>query len=233
MKKRLLSVLLLVCMVLAMLPGTTLTAAAAVGDAFTANITVGGAAVPCAFRVLTEDAGSSTGTVQIGDGTSAAIPTNTEGALIIPSSVSNEGITYTVTKIGNYAFKDCEELTSLAYDSVSGITSIGMYAFYACRGLTGLSIPDSVTSIGNYAFAYCVSASAINFSSEDTLTSIGEGAFYYCQGLTGELDIPSTVTSIGFNAFNSCSGFTGILTIPDSVTSIEDNAFAGCRGLTG
>ncbi|MFA7197552.1 MAG: hypothetical protein WC092_08520, partial [Anaerovoracaceae bacterium] len=92
MKKRLLSILLTVCMVLAMLPGATLTAGAAVGGPFTANITVGGEPVSCIFRVLTEDAGSSTGTVQIGNGTASAIPNTTAGTIIIPSSVSNEGI---------------------------------------------------------------------------------------------------------------------------------------------
>ena len=204
MKTRLLSILLTLCMVLALVPATTITASAAVGGYFTANINVGGP-VSCTFRVLTEDAGSSTGTVQIGDGTVAAVPINTEGELIIPLSVSNEGITYTVTKIGDYAFRDCTALTSLDYDPASGITSIGDYAFYQCSGLTGtLDIPSTVTSIGNYAFAYCSSASAINFCSEDTLTSIGEGAFYDCSGLTG-VSIPDSVTEIEASAFESCS----------------------------
>jgi hypothetical protein len=220
-------------MVLAMLPGATITASAAVGDTFTADIIVGGAAVPCTFRVLTEDAGSSTGTVQIGNGTASAIPNTTAGTIIIPSSVSNEGITYTVTKVGNYAFYRCEDLTG-TLDIPATVTSIGSNAFYYCSGFTGtLNIPSSVTSIGNYSFAYCTSFSALRFNSADTLTSIGEGAFYNCSGLAGELDIPDSVTLIGFNAFNGCSGFTGPLTIPNSVTSIGDNAFVNCSGLTG
>ena len=203
------------------------------GGPFTANITVGGEPVSCIFRVLTEDAGSSTGTVQIGNGTASAIPNTTAGTIIIPSSVSNEGITYTVTKIGNYAFYRCDDLTG-TLDIPATVTSIGSNAFYYCSGFTGtLNIPSSVTSIGNYSFAYCTSFSALRFNSADTLTSIGEGAFYDCSGLAGELDIPDSVTSIGFNAFNGCSGFTGPLIIPNSVTSIGDNAFVNCSGLTG
>ena len=47
--------------------------------------------------------------------------------VVIPSTVVNNGTTYTVTSIGNSAFSDCTSLTSV-------------------------EIPNSVTSIGNYAF---------------------------------------------------------------------------------
>ena len=55
--------------------------------------------------------------------------------------------------IGNYAFSDCEGLTSVSIPS--SVTTIGDYAFYCCRGLTSVSIPSSVTTIGDYAFCYC------------------------------------------------------------------------------
>ena len=49
------------------------------------------------------------------------------GDVVIPSSVTNNGTTYSVTSIGDDAF-------------------------YYCSGLTSVTIPNSVTSIGNYAF---------------------------------------------------------------------------------
>lgn len=81
---RLLSILLAVCMMITMLPVTVF----AVEDpppprTFVENITVGVSAVPCTFLVITEPADGNPGTVQIGNGSTAAI-TNTAGTLPFP-----------------------------------------------------------------------------------------------------------------------------------------------------
>lgn len=55
-----------------------------------------------------------------------------------------------VTTIGDWAFGDCQNLTSITIPD--GVTSIGNGAFVACSGLTSITIPDSVTSIGEGAF---------------------------------------------------------------------------------
>lgn len=58
------------------------------------------------------------------------------GEVIIPSTVTYNGTTYSVTSIG--------------YD-----------AFFDCRSLTSITIPNSVTSIGDWAFGYCSSLTSI------------------------------------------------------------------------
>ena len=75
------------------------------------------------------------------------------GAVIIPSSVSYDGITYSVTSIGDYAFFKCSSLTSVTIPN--SVTSIGKYAFEYCSGLTSVTIGNSVTSIGRDAFGNC------------------------------------------------------------------------------
>ena len=75
------------------------------------------------------------------------------GAVVIPSSVTYDGTTYSVTSIGEYAFYECSYLTSVIIPN--SVTSIGDYAFFRCSGLTSVTIGNSVTSIGDYAFAYC------------------------------------------------------------------------------
>ena len=171
------------------------------------------------------------------------------GAVVIPSSVTNNGTTYSVTSIGDEAFYLCSGLTSVTIpNSVTSIgdyvfyccssltsvtignsvTSIGDYAFISCSGLTSVTIGNSVTSIGDYAFEGCSSLTSVTIG--NSVTSIGYRAFYECSGLTS-VTIPNSVTSIGQSAFAYCSGLTSV-TIPNSVTSIGNSAFAGCSSLT-
>ncbi|MDE5608467.1 MAG: leucine-rich repeat domain-containing protein, partial [Muribaculaceae bacterium] len=150
------------------------------------------------------------------------------GSVEIPESVTYSGTSYSVTLIGDYAFRDCSGLTSV--NIPNSVTSIGKYAFSGCSGLTGtLTIPNSVTSIGDYAFSGCSGLTG-TLTIPNSITSIGNYAFYGCSGLTGTLTIPNSVTSIGYSAFSGCSGLTSV-TIPNSVTSIG-SAFSGCSGLT-
>lgn len=49
-----------------------------------------------------------------------------------------------VTTIGEYAFYDCEKLTSV--DIPDGLVSIGMGAFRACEELTSINLPNNLIS---------------------------------------------------------------------------------------
>jgi hypothetical protein len=183
------------------------------------------------------------------DGTAAT------GTLTIPETKTIDGVTYTVTAIGSWAFDGCTGLTGSldipnsvttigndAFFDCSGfdgsltipnsVTTIGSNAFYGCSGFDGsLTIPNSVTTIGNGAFSWCTNfAGTLTLS--NSLTTIENFSFYHCESLTGSLIIPNTVTSIGENAFGCC-GFTGSLTLGNSVTSIGDFAFDACHGFTG
>ena len=148
------------------------------------------------------------------------------GDVVIPSSVTNNGTTYSVTSIGDDAFYYCSGLTSVTIPN--SVTSIGNYAFYYCSGLTSVTFPNSVTSIGNSAFYNCSGLTSVTIP--NSVTSIGDRAFYECSSLTS-VTIPNSVTSIGNDAFAGCSGLTSI-TIPNSVTFIGNYAFYGCNGLT-
>ena len=169
------------------------------------------------------------------------------GSITIPATVTHNGVEYSVTSIGDYAFFACWSLTSITLPE--GVTSIGGYAFFDCRSLTAITIPEGVTSIGDYAFSSCSRLTAINIPEGVTsignyvfygcsrlayidlprsVTSIGEWAFAYCYSLTA-ITLPEGVTSIGNFAFEGCSRLTAI-NIPESVTSIGEGAFSGCTG---
>ncbi len=148
------------------------------------------------------------------------------GDVVIPSSVTNNGTTYSVTSIGYYAFSGCSSLTSVTISN--SVTSIGEWAFSGCSSLTSVTIPNSVTSIGDEAFRSCSSLTSVTIG--NSVTSIGEGAFSGCSSLTS-ITIPNSVTSIDDEAFRSCSSLTSV-TIGNSVTSIGYWAFYGCSSLT-
>lgn len=101
------------------------------------------------------------------------------GSLIIPDSVSYGGQTYIVTGIGDHAFCECNQLTSISIPST--VTEIQGYAFYLCSGLNSLSIPNSVTLIGIYAFYCCIGLTSINIGNSVTL--MGQQAFGGCSSL--------------------------------------------------
>ena len=73
-----------------------------------------------------------------------------KGDVEIPSSFEKNGITYSVTSIGSFAFQDCNGLTSVTIPN--SVTKIDGCAFWGCYGLTSVTIPNSVTTIGQSAF---------------------------------------------------------------------------------
>ncbi|MBQ3235645.1 MAG: leucine-rich repeat domain-containing protein [Clostridia bacterium] len=65
----------------------------------------------------------------------------------------------TATKISNFAFYDCDSLTSIEISN--SVTSIDYSAFYDCRSLTRVTIGKGVTSIGGEAFCNCVNLKTV------------------------------------------------------------------------
>lgn len=142
----------------------------------------------------------------------------------IPESVTYKGNTYNVTHIGDYAFYNCDRLSSVTIPN--SVTSIGDDAFYGCWNLTEVTIPNSVTSIGNDAFYGCYVLASVTIP--NSVTSIGDGAFSMCYELT-EFTIPNNLTKIADRVFWG-SGLTKVI-IPSSVTSIGSQAFYVCNNM--
>lgn len=73
------------------------------------------------------------------------------GDLVIPATVTHDGVTYNVTSIGNYAFEFCESLTSVTIGS--GVTRIGNEAFAYCTRLTSITVYAEVPpALGDNVF---------------------------------------------------------------------------------
>ena len=164
-----------------------------------------------------------------------------------------------VTSIGQQAFSDCINLTSITlsdnlknieYRAFSycvnlenielpnSVVSIDDYAFDQCESLTSLTIPDNVTSLGNLAFSTCINIAQISVSSVNPVYDSRNDCNAIIEIETNTLVlgcqntiIPDNITSIGYGAFYGCRNLTSIA-IPDSVTIIGASAFNDCRSLT-
>ena len=181
------------------------------------------------------------------------------GDVTIPSTISYNGNTYSVTSIGNNAFFWCFNLTSV--NIPNSISTIGESAFYSCTSLTTINIPNSVTNISNNAFLECEGLTNITVASDNpiydsrddcnaiiktasntlitgcqntfipnSVITIGKSAFQHCKGLAN-INIPNSVTTIGEYAFSNCTGLVSV-NMPNSVITIGGHAFEDCSKLT-
>ena len=105
-----------------------------------------------------------------------------------------------VTRLGGYAFSDCDNLHDVKLSS--NMTEIRGYTFQYCGSLRSVAMPKSLTRIGGYAFYGCRSLESITIP-EGTQT-IGGHAFHDCSSL-GNVVFPSSLKDIGSSAFRACS----------------------------
>ena len=147
------------------------------------------------------------------------------GDVVIPETVTYNGITYNVTSIRTGAFQSNERITSLIISK--NITSIGEYAFEWCNNLTSVSILGNITSIGRNMFDGC--SSLVSVTIPEGVTVINYGAFSDCSSLTN-IVFPESLTEIGGGVFENCSKLTSIV-IPQKVNLIQNGTFRGCTAL--
>lgn len=141
-----------------------------------------------------------------------------------------------ITSIGREAFAQCDNLESVSIPS--SVTSIGDNAFSTCLNLTSINIPTSVTCIGDGAFNSCLSLISIDIPA--SVTYIGEGAFSFCYGreqISIAAENPNFfVDSCGVLydmerttiKYVTAKRMPDSYVVPDGVTTIEPAAFADC-----
>lgn len=135
--------------------------------------------------------------------------------------ITNVTISDGVTSIGSYAFCYCSvKSITLPF----GLKHIGSSAFFNCPNIQQIKIPDSVEYIDPYAFSLCKGLHTVQLPA--SLTLISEELFAECDNLRN-LSIPDTVTEIGANAFSKCTEFS-LTGLPDGIKSIGAAAFEDC-----
>ena len=171
-----------------------------------------------------------------------------KGTVVIKSSITIAGVTYTVTKIDELAFYDCDEMT--AVEIPNSVKTIEGRAFLRCDGLTSVNIPQSVERIGTMAFSICekltsfvipnsvISIGAAAFESTAWYESQPDGLLYKDNVLldikeekpVGSVNVAEGTRMIAGGVFSFCYDITSI-SIPNTVKHIGEEAFMLCDKL--
>lgn len=240
--KRLISLLLAVCMVIAILPVS----------AFAAENSTSGPCGDNATWALTEDNnGDYTLTIS---GTGAMTDYSAKGdapwfwankqirRIVIEDGVTTIGahtfqacdrfytiaIPASVTSIGNAAFQSCTSLETIDLSNANNLESIGENAFHYCYNLAEISIPDSVKAIGTNAFFDCHALKNVTISTSSKMKTIGTAAFAYCSMLKS-ITIPAGVKEIAEKTFIADINLETITFAPNSqLTTVDDKVFNTC-----
>ena len=216
MKKRILSILLAVLMLLSALPlGMVDTAYAAAalasgkcGDSATWTLDNTG--------TLTISGTGATYNYDMDDDGNSAAPWCTKARIQrVNKVVVNSGI----TELGYSMFSNCTQLTSVSLPS--GLKRIGSCLFLGCTRLSAITIPSSVTTIESNAFTHCDSITAITLPS--SLRTMGDAVCSQMAKLT-TATVSGGVTYLSNYAFNDCPSLKTI-TLPNTVRSIGICAF--------
>ena len=165
---------------------------------------------------------SVTGTTGYGD-------INNKKDLVLPETVEYNGVTYTVTSIGNGAFAGKNGLNSIVIPNT--VVLIAESAFASNWGLASIEIPASVVEIGTRAFEWAGNIAEVKFAANSQLKILGTSAFSHAKGLKS-IELPEGLTTIKNCAFADCNVLESV-TIPASVTTIMEHMFDNPSNPTG
>ena len=227
--KRLISLLVAVCMMITMLPLSAVTA-------FAADTSTEQEASYKGYKyAYTVNGGNATITKFLGPDDSAN-PVDSASTVSYDIEIPEKLGIYTVTGLGKDSFtgypfagdwyKFGRNIRSVTIPQ--SVTSIGDSAFVGCEKLDSLTIDDAATSIGNWAFAQCYVLSS--FSLGKKIKTIGDHAFFDCR-ILDNVTIPQSVTSIGDSAFGRCYKLQ-TLSLGENIETIGNRAFEDCWDLT-
>ena len=159
------------------------------------------------------------------------------GSSVFWNATSLEEVTIpkNVTRIGSYAFTNCNLLSKITFADKNKITEINSGAFDGCSLLDiEIDFPNLI-ELGESVFNRCVNIRKItNLGKITKIKGVGNigqnwGDFYQCTSLE-DVTLPNTLESIGTKSFYECSAMTRCV-FPTSITTIKDQAFYNCTSL--
>lgn len=147
----------------------------------------------------------------------------TDVAITIPETVTNNGVQYKVVAIGEGAFRN-RDITEVILPQ--SIKTINRNAFTDCRYLRSIVLNDQIEAILFEAFRGCMNLQQINFPS--SLKKLERGIFQDCFAIK-HIDLPE-LSYIPADMFRYCIGLESV-SVPATVKKIGTETFKECRNL--
>ena len=139
-----------------------------------------------------------------------------ESAFRESTELTSVNIANSITYIGESAFVDCVSLANVTIGS--GVTTISTSAFHGCSNLTNIKIPDNVSSIAGFSFCGCTKLKSITLGKK--VSTISSYAFHGCTGLTDVTSLNTTPPYCGDNAFYDVVVSNVTLIVPSESLSL-------------
>ncbi len=244
--KRLISILLMLCMLLAGFP----TQAFAVESAnYTLNyIANGDSTVSITGISVAEGFEEADLAVEIPETIDGMTVTKIEGtrwSAFAGYHVTSVSIPASVTEIGAGAFMSCRYLTQVTFAKGSAPSFEDAYhsdlngVFAGCTALTSIELPAGTTKLGTYMFYGCKSLKSVNLSELTQITEIPFRAFYCCA--LSSVELPENISRVAQDAFLAnyiCTGLDDYgdeirtytiqdIKLNEGLIEIGSNAFIG------
>lgn len=163
----------------------------------------------------------------LSDNTVAVTKSTYSGALVIPITVSNGGVTYNVTEVADSAFLNCSGITSLSLPE--GLRYIGRRAFMG-TSIAEVTLPESLETLRYYAFRECPNLTTVHYNPINCVTDDTGNPPFFKTTLTSVM-IGDKVQSLPKHLLSGQTSLTEV-TIPRSIKSIASNTFLNCTGVT-
>jgi hypothetical protein len=139
--------------------------------------------------------------------------------VIVPDSMDG----YPLVGIGPQAFNYKSYIETV--ELPDGLIYLGNMAFFQCINLKRVNIPEGVISIEECCFGGCEALSDIEFPL--SLESVGRFSFLKCLNLT-EVSFGESLKEIGPGAFMLCASLSKVSIPGGDNVSIEADSFAQC-----
>lgn len=170
------------------------------------------------------------------------------GDITVPATVTHNGQAYTVVRVGDKAFGDCDSLYAVVLPQT--IRSLGNSVFRHCDSLATVNLPDAIVEMGDSVFRSCGYLRSVRLP--QSMTEVPRYCFSGCHNLhsihlhegithlrrdafgSTELDsiiLPQSLRVIDRGVFWACTNLESIR-IPANVERIGDFVFWNCDSLT-
>ncbi|MCM1067947.1 MAG: leucine-rich repeat domain-containing protein [Muribaculaceae bacterium] len=145
------------------------------------------------------------------------------GDVVIPSTVTYEGQSYTVGRIGYAAFCKSPGLRSVTIPE--SVTEIWDAAFFSCENLREVKFPDGMKELGLYMFIDCKSIERLDFAGFDKLRTVDLATCESLKNLTLPTSAEAYLWDLPQHGFNI---HIGSQEPPTGDVWFSDEVYVGC-----